>query len=134
MLLSSGHRVGKGEGFVDLEYGMMRHMKCVTEKTLIVTTVHDCQVCCYATLRRVCCYATLRHVCVAMLHCDTCVDMLRCGACVLLCYAARDVVAEIFRAHSLFCNSFIRMQPKSWVCFIICIHLINSFANYDSFM
>lgn len=40
----SGHRIGKGEGFVDLEYGMMRHMKCVSEDTLIVTTVHDCQV------------------------------------------------------------------------------------------
>ncbi|KAA0192952.1 hypothetical protein HAZT_HAZT009929 [Hyalella azteca] len=40
----SGQRIGKGEGFVDLEYGMMRHMKCINENTLIVTTVHDCQV------------------------------------------------------------------------------------------
>ncbi|KAF2368293.1 5-formyltetrahydrofolate cyclo-ligase [Trinorchestia longiramus] len=40
----TGHRIGKGEGFVDLEYGMMRHMNCVNEYTLIVTTVHDCQV------------------------------------------------------------------------------------------
>lgn len=40
----SGHRIGKGEGFVDLEYGMMRHKDCITEKTLVVTTVLDCQV------------------------------------------------------------------------------------------
>jgi len=40
----NGRRIGKGEGFVDLEYGMMRQMKCVGENTLIVTTVHDCQV------------------------------------------------------------------------------------------
>lgn len=40
----TGQRIGKGEGFVDLEYGMMRQMKCVTDKTLIVTTVHDVQV------------------------------------------------------------------------------------------
>jgi len=39
-----GHRIGKGEGFVDLEYGMMRHLKAISDKTLIVTTVHDCQV------------------------------------------------------------------------------------------
>ena len=40
----TGVRVGKGEGFAELEYGVMRMLQCVDEKTLVVTTVHDCQV------------------------------------------------------------------------------------------
>lgn len=46
MLLSSpaGFRIGKGEGFADLEYGMMAAMGAVDESTVVVTIVHDCQV------------------------------------------------------------------------------------------
>lgn len=40
-----GWRIGKGEGFADLEYAMMRTVKAVHEFTPVVTTVHDCQVC-----------------------------------------------------------------------------------------
>ena len=40
----SGWRIGKGEGFADLEYAMMASMGAVDENTIIVTTVHDCQV------------------------------------------------------------------------------------------
>jgi len=39
-----GERVGKGEGYADLEYAMMRCMGAVTEDTLVVSTVHDGQV------------------------------------------------------------------------------------------
>ena len=39
-----GWRIGKGEGFADLEYAMMASMGAVDENTIIVTTVHDCQV------------------------------------------------------------------------------------------
>lgn len=39
----TGRRIGKGEGFADLEYGMMKAMKAVDDSTLVVTTVHDCQ-------------------------------------------------------------------------------------------
>ncbi|XP_067905227.1 methenyltetrahydrofolate synthase domain-containing protein isoform X5 [Heterodontus francisci] len=38
-----GWRIGKGEGFADLEYAMMVSMGAVDENTVIVTTVHDCQ-------------------------------------------------------------------------------------------
>ena len=41
---STGARVGKGEGFAELEYGLLRMMGNIEEKTLIVSTVHDCQV------------------------------------------------------------------------------------------
>lgn len=41
---SSGWRVGKGEGFADMEYAMMVAMGAVTEQTVVVTVVHDCQV------------------------------------------------------------------------------------------
>ena len=37
-----GHRIGKGEGFGDLEFALARG--AVTEDTVVVTTVHDCQV------------------------------------------------------------------------------------------
>lgn len=39
-----GWRIGKGEGFADLEYAMMRTMDAVDDNTVVVTTVHDCQV------------------------------------------------------------------------------------------
>ncbi|XP_042209053.1 methenyltetrahydrofolate synthase domain-containing protein-like isoform X2 [Homarus americanus] len=40
----TGRRIGKGEGFADLEYAMMRTVRAVDDSTPIVTTVHDCQV------------------------------------------------------------------------------------------
>ncbi|XP_012287723.1 methenyltetrahydrofolate synthase domain-containing protein [Orussus abietinus] len=40
----SGHRIGKGEGFADLEFAMLMRMGAVTEETIVVTTVHDCQI------------------------------------------------------------------------------------------
>lgn len=45
-LLSSpaGFRIGKGEGYADLEYGMMASMGAVDDSTVVVTIVHDCQV------------------------------------------------------------------------------------------
>ncbi|CAG0893225.1 unnamed protein product [Darwinula stevensoni] len=39
-----GHRIGKGEGFADLEFAMMAAMGAVTPETMVITTVHDCQV------------------------------------------------------------------------------------------
>ncbi|XP_062997277.1 methenyltetrahydrofolate synthase domain-containing protein isoform X3 [Elgaria multicarinata webbii] len=39
-----GWRIGKGEGFADMEYAMMASMGAVKEDTIIVTAVHDCQV------------------------------------------------------------------------------------------
>ncbi|NP_001387970.1 methenyltetrahydrofolate synthase domain-containing protein [Rattus norvegicus] len=39
-----GWRIGKGEGYADLEYAMMVSMGAVHEGTLVVTIVHDCQV------------------------------------------------------------------------------------------
>ena len=39
-----GFRIGKGEGFADLEYGMMRAMEAIDDNTIVITTVHDCQV------------------------------------------------------------------------------------------
>uniref|UniRef100_UPI00398E91AE methenyltetrahydrofolate synthase domain-containing protein isoform X1 n=1 Tax=Pristiophorus japonicus TaxID=55135 RepID=UPI00398E91AE len=38
-----GWRIGKGEGFADLEYSMMVSMGAVDENTVVVTSVHDCQ-------------------------------------------------------------------------------------------
>ena len=43
-LYFAGWRIGKGEGFADLEYAMMASMGAVDENTIIVTTVHDYQV------------------------------------------------------------------------------------------
>ncbi|CAE7247260.1 COG0212, partial [Symbiodinium pilosum] len=40
----TGIRVGKGEGFAELEYGMMRQLGMIDENTPIITTVHDSQV------------------------------------------------------------------------------------------
>lgn len=39
-----GWRIGKGEGYADLEYSMMVSMGAVCERTPVVTIVHDCQV------------------------------------------------------------------------------------------
>ncbi|KAM6943603.1 methenyltetrahydrofolate synthase domain-containing protein [Xenentodon cancila] len=39
-----GCRIGKGEGFADMEYAMMVSMGAVNESTVVVTVVHDCQV------------------------------------------------------------------------------------------
>lgn len=36
----SGGRTGKGAGFADLEYALMRRYKLITDKTPIITTVH----------------------------------------------------------------------------------------------
>ncbi|XP_043090475.1 methenyltetrahydrofolate synthase domain-containing protein-like isoform X2 [Puntigrus tetrazona] len=39
-----GYRIGKGEGFADMEYAMMACMGAVCDSTVVVTIVHDCQV------------------------------------------------------------------------------------------
>lgn len=39
-----GHRIGKGEGFADLEFAMLVKVNAVNENTVIATTVHDDQV------------------------------------------------------------------------------------------
>ncbi|KAJ8434550.1 hypothetical protein Cgig2_001182 [Carnegiea gigantea] len=39
----TGARLGKGEGFAELEYGMLRYMGSIDDTTPIVTTVHDRQ-------------------------------------------------------------------------------------------
>ncbi|XP_048371147.1 methenyltetrahydrofolate synthase domain-containing protein isoform X2 [Sphaerodactylus townsendi] len=39
-----GWRIGKGEGFADMEYAMMVSMGAVSEGTAVITAVHDCQV------------------------------------------------------------------------------------------
>lgn len=43
-LLPAGFRIGKGEGYADLEYAMMAAMGAVSDSTVVVTIVHDCQV------------------------------------------------------------------------------------------
>ncbi|XP_027357681.1 5-formyltetrahydrofolate cyclo-ligase-like protein COG0212 isoform X2 [Abrus precatorius] len=40
---STGARLGKGEGFAELEYGMLRYMGAIDDSTPVVTSVHDCQ-------------------------------------------------------------------------------------------
>ncbi|XP_032140510.1 methenyltetrahydrofolate synthase domain-containing protein isoform X3 [Sapajus apella] len=39
-----GWRIGKGEGYADLEYAMMVSMGAISKETPVVTIVHDCQV------------------------------------------------------------------------------------------
>uniref|UniRef100_A0A5F7ZT79 Methenyltetrahydrofolate synthase domain-containing protein n=1 Tax=Macaca mulatta TaxID=9544 RepID=A0A5F7ZT79_MACMU len=39
-----GWRIGKGEGYADLEYAMMVSIGAVSKETPVVTIVHDCQV------------------------------------------------------------------------------------------
>lgn len=40
----AGYRIGDGEGFADLEYAILSKMNAVDENTILVTTVHDCQI------------------------------------------------------------------------------------------
>ena len=40
----SGGRLGKGEGYAELEYAVLRELGAVTEDTPVATTVHDLQV------------------------------------------------------------------------------------------
>nr|CAD7442299.1 unnamed protein product [Timema bartmani] len=39
-----GYRIGKGEGYADLEFAMLMKMGAVNQDTVVVTTVHDVQV------------------------------------------------------------------------------------------
>ena len=39
-----GGRIGKGEGYSDLEYAILRELELVTQETPVTTTVHDQQV------------------------------------------------------------------------------------------
>ncbi|GFO35168.1 methenyltetrahydrofolate synthetase domain-containing protein [Plakobranchus ocellatus] len=39
-----GFRIGKGKGFADLEYAMMRTMGAIDANTVVVTSVHDSQI------------------------------------------------------------------------------------------
>lgn len=47
-----GARLGKGGGFSDLEYGILRTLGLVDEETPVVTTVHDMQVVDYIPMTR----------------------------------------------------------------------------------
>lgn len=40
---ANGARLGKGEGFAELEYGMLRLMGAIDDDTPVVTCIHDCQ-------------------------------------------------------------------------------------------
>lgn len=39
-----GHRIGKGRGYADLEYAILKEMGAVSDDTVIVTIVHESQV------------------------------------------------------------------------------------------
>ncbi|KAI4469375.1 5-formyltetrahydrofolate cyclo-ligase-related [Holotrichia oblita] len=39
-----GYRIGKGRGYADLEFAILLEMGAVSDKTIVVTTVHDSQV------------------------------------------------------------------------------------------
>ncbi len=39
-----GHRIGKGEGYAELEYAILRELGLVSDDTPIATTVHDVQI------------------------------------------------------------------------------------------
>lgn len=39
----TGARLGKGEGFAELEYAMLRYMGAIDDSTLVATTIHDKQ-------------------------------------------------------------------------------------------
>ena len=41
---AAGARVGKGEGYSDLEYAVLRELELIDEETTVATTVHDVQV------------------------------------------------------------------------------------------
>jgi len=40
---ANGARLGKGEGFAELEYGCLRWMGAISDETPVVTCIHDCQ-------------------------------------------------------------------------------------------
>ncbi|RXG70313.1 Methenyltetrahydrofolate synthase domain-containing protein [Armadillidium vulgare] len=40
----TGRRIGKGEGFADLEYALMKNMNIINDNTFVIAMVHDCQV------------------------------------------------------------------------------------------
>ena len=40
----SGGRLGKGEGYAELEYAILRTLGAITEETPVATTVHDLQI------------------------------------------------------------------------------------------
>lgn len=40
----TGQRIGRGNGYIDLDFGILKHCGAVTDKTIIVTIVHDEQV------------------------------------------------------------------------------------------
>ncbi|KAH3711249.1 hypothetical protein DPMN_070751 [Dreissena polymorpha] len=40
----AGVRIGKGEGFADLEWAMMSTIKAVNPDTVVITSVHECQI------------------------------------------------------------------------------------------
>jgi 5-formyltetrahydrofolate cyclo-ligase len=37
----TGARIGKGEGFAELEYGVLRALGVIDEGTIVATTIHD---------------------------------------------------------------------------------------------
>jgi len=39
-----GSRIGKGEGYSEMEYGILRELELVSESTPVITTVHDSQI------------------------------------------------------------------------------------------
>ncbi|GFV40609.1 methenyltetrahydrofolate synthase domain-containing protein [Trichonephila clavipes] len=39
-----GRRIGKGEGYADMEFAMMSTIGAVNSETIVITVVHDCQV------------------------------------------------------------------------------------------
>lgn len=39
----NGNRIGKGGGYAELEYGMLKELGCISENTPVITTVHDFQ-------------------------------------------------------------------------------------------
>ena len=41
---TDGGRIGKGEGYSEMEYGVLRELRLVNESTPIITTVHDSQI------------------------------------------------------------------------------------------
>lgn len=40
----TGHRIGRGNGYVDLDFGILSKAGAITDNTIIVATVHDEQV------------------------------------------------------------------------------------------
>lgn len=45
IILLLGRRIGIGNGFCDLEFVILSSMNMVTDNTVVVTIVHDVQVC-----------------------------------------------------------------------------------------